>query len=371
MNDLLKKKYLIFKMKRLQWLFLLLIVLGYLSFYIPIPYYIASPGVAVKLRPIITVEKGYREKGDFMLTTIRMGQGNLGYYIYSRFLPNIEYIPKEYVLNQDEDPEQYEKRQLQVMKQSQDDAIIAAFQQANLPIEVKQKGILVEGIVRGMPAEKVLQVGDVITKVNQKPIYQLKDFLSILEEKKTGDKISITFLRNRSMFTKEVKLVSLTKESNETGQRVGLGFYPSQEQEVIPAKKVSFHTEEIGGPSAGLMFTLEIINQLIPEDLTRGYQIAGTGTISPDGIVGQIGGAKLKVHAAAEAGAEIFFVPKDIKSTDTNQKDVENENRKLAKPMKIVPVANVNEAIQFLKQLPNKNKTTTKKGFTENHFIII
>ncbi|MFV9509908.1 PDZ domain-containing protein [Tepidibacillus sp. LV47] len=358
MNNLMKKKLLVFKMKRLKLLFLLLMVFAYLSFYIPVPYYIAAPGIAVKLKRVISVENGYSEKGDFMLTTIRMNPGNLGYYLYSLFLPNIEYIPKHYILNPDEDPEEYEKRQLLVMKQSQEEALIAAFQKANVPFQIKQKGILVAGMIKGMPAEKIFQVGDVIIKVDQKPTYKLDDFLAILRNKKPGDKMSITFLRNQSTLTKKVSLVSLSTKEGGTKQRAGLGFYPSEEREVIPLRKVSFHTNEIGGPSAGFMFTLEIINQLVPDDLTRGYQIAGTGTIRADGKVGQIGGAKLKVHAAKEAGAEIFFVPKDIEPNDSNQKEVENENRKLAKPMMIVPVANLDEALQFLKQLPYKNDTS-------------
>ncbi|WP_339063400.1 PDZ domain-containing protein [Tepidibacillus marianensis] len=309
MNDSSKKKQILIKMKRIQWIVPILLITAYLSFYIPIPYFIAAPGIAVKLKPIITVDRGYKEKGDFMLTTISMGQGNLGYYLYSHFLPNIEYIPNGSVLNKDEDPEQYEKRQLLVMKQSQDDAIIAAFRQTKTSIEIKQKGILVAGVIKGMSAEKILKVGDVITQVDHQSIQRLEDFFAVIDKKKVGDSISIDFLREGKNIEQKIHLVSLNSEG-ETKQRVGLGFYPNEEREVIPSKKVTFHTEDIGGPSAGFMFTIEIMNQLLPFDLTRGYQIAGTGTINPDGQIGQIGGANLKAHAASKAGAEIFLFQK-------------------------------------------------------------
>jgi len=353
MSDSTKKKQIISKMKRIQWFVLVLMLLTYLSFYIPAPYFIAEPGIAVKLRSIISVEGGYKENGDFMLTTISMGQANLGYYIYSHFIPNKEYIPSKNVLNKDEDPEQYEKRQLLVMKQSQDDAIIAAFRQTKTPIEIKQNGILVVGVIKGMPAEKSLKVGDVIKQIDHQPIQKLEDFLIVINKKKAGDSVVIDFLRNGKIVEQNIQLVSLNADG-ETKQRVGLGFYPNEEREILTSKKVTLHTEEIGGPSAGFMFTLEIMNQLTPFDLTRGYQIAGTGTITPDGRIGQIGGAKLKVHAAAEAGAEIFFVPRDIQPNDMNQKEVERENQKLEKPMRIVPVSNIEEALLFLQKLEVK-----------------
>ncbi|WP_347177868.1 S16 family serine protease [Sporosarcina thermotolerans] len=77
---------------------------------------------------------------------------------------------------------------------------------------------------------------------------------------------------------------------------------------------MDIHTAEIGGPSAGLMFTLQIMNQLMDEDLTKGYNIAGTGEMLADGTVGRIGGADFKVIAADREGIEIFFAPDDYLS---------------------------------------------------------
>ena len=81
--------------------------------------------------------------------------------------------------------------------------------------------------------------------------------------------------------------------------------------EIQTDPSVRIDSAKIGGPSAGLMFSLEVLNRLMPEDLTRGYRIAGTGTISPDGQVGQIGGIEYKITAAAEKGAEPSFCPAD------------------------------------------------------------
>jgi len=113
--------------------------------------------------------------------------------------------------------------------------------------------------------------------------------------------------------------------------------------------------DDIGGPSAGLMFSLEIINQMLIDDLTKGYLIAGTGTINSDGEVGQIGSPRLKVKTAAEKGAEIFFVPKDNNEWDNNEKESIQANQDLGNPLIIVPVSNLSEAVEYLRRLTEKN----------------
>ncbi len=122
-------------------------------------------------------------------------------------------------------------------------------------------------------------------------------------------------------------------------------------------------TEDIGGPSAGLMFTLEILNQLLDENLTKGYAIAGTGEMLIDGSVGRIGGIDYKVIAADRDGIEIFFAPDDEITAQMKAKYPELESNyttavKTAKDigtkMKIVPVKTVDDAIAYLKQLQPK-----------------
>ena len=93
--------------------------------------------------------------------------------------------------------------------------------------------------------------------------------------------------------------------------RVGIGVSIVTERELVVDPKVKINSHEIGAPSAGLMFTLEIYNQLVEEDLTKGHEIAGTGTINEKGEVGPIGGINQKVVAASDAGAEVFFAPNE------------------------------------------------------------
>ncbi|HJV30720.1 MAG TPA: S16 family serine protease, partial [Bacillales bacterium] len=113
-------------------------------------------------------------------------------------------------------------------------------------------------------------------------------------------------------------------------------------------------TDEIGGPSAGFMFSLEIYNQLTKEDLTKGYQIAGTGTIASDGKVGPIGGIEQKIIAADKAGAEIFFAPNEEGSKHSNYRDALKTAKDIGTKMKIVPIDTFDDAIKYLNTLHNK-----------------
>ncbi len=346
--------------KWLKWAFILIVVLIFISAYIPVPYFITSPGSAMELSSLVNVNQGYKESGKLMLTTVSLAPATIPTYLYSKINSYMETIPEIYILNQNESDSDYTKRQIQVMKESQQNAIIAAFHYLKLPITIHNKGVRVMGLIAGLPAEKVLKTGDVIESVDKQPISNLDDLLTFLKGMKAGDVVQIRFQRDNEVMTKEVSLVNLEEKMNgeqNTKKKIGLGFYPYQEREVSPSREVSFHTERIGGPSAGLMFTLEIINQLTPNDLTHGYKIAGTGTITADGVIGQIGGARLKVKAAYEKGAEIFFIPKDIASDDTNQKDAIKSDKDLGNPLKIVPVTNLSEAVQYLMNLEDKKSS--------------
>lgn len=90
-------------------------------------------------------------------------------------------------------------------------------------------------------------------------------------------------------------------------KKPGIGIVLVEDKDVKTNPEVKINTEQIGGPSAGLMFSLEIYNQLVEEDITKGYRIAGTGMISSDGTVGPIGGIEQKIVAADREGAEIFL----------------------------------------------------------------
>ena len=154
-----------------------------------------------------------------------------------------------------------------------------------------------------------------------------------------------------------MKLSVILKEIPGENGRAGLGVRFQEDRTLTTDPKVEFNTSNIGGPSAGLLFTLEIMNQLIDGDIAKGYNIAGTGEMLEDGTVGRIGGADFKVIAASRQGVEIFFAPDDDLPEEvlarnpglkTNYEEAVEMAEKIGTKMKIVPVKTIDDALEYL-----------------------
>jgi PDZ domain-containing protein len=329
---------------------LILIVMILIGMYYPLPYYVTEPGMAKDLEPIIKVDNGYKEKGNFMLTTVRMGRANIYSYIGAKLSKYDELNSVDEVLGKQVTEEEYNAEQLYLMQGAKLNAIEVAYRKAGLPVQYKYKGIYVIHVVPGMPADGKLQAGDRIYKVDGQQLASSQEFIDLVGKKHAGDQVTLTFLRNNKTQTVQLKVQPFKDEPN----RVGIGISLVDDKEILVNPEVSVKTDEIGGPSAGLMFSLEIYNQLNKEDYTKGYQIAGTGTIDPDGTVGPIGGIEQKIVAADKAGAEIFFAPNVKGGKDSNYPAAVKTARDIHSKMKIVPVDTFDDAINYLNKLPNK-----------------
>ncbi len=319
------------------------------SFYY-LPYYVSKPGMAKELEPIIEVENGYDEEGNFMLTTIRMGKANIYAYAIAKMSKYQEIYPVEAVRSKNESDEEYNVRQLHMMDGSKTNAIEVAYKKANLPINYEFKGVYVLNIIEDMPADGMLKPGDRIIKIDGNRFNSMDKFIDYINGKKAGDKLSVTYERNEKSKTVSIEIAQFPQDKNKVGIGIGL----VDDKEIVVEPEVHINTEEIGGPSAGLMFTLEIYNQLTKSDLTRGYQIAGTGTIASDGTVGRIGGIEQKVVAADKAGAEIFLAPNEKGAKDSNYKMAVKTAKDIDTKMKIVPIDNFDDAVQYLEKLKEK-----------------
>ncbi|QED47428.1 SepM family pheromone-processing serine protease [Cytobacillus dafuensis] len=324
------------------------IILMLSSFYY-LPYYVSKPGMAKELEPIIQVENGHEEEGSFMLTTVRMGKANIYSYAIAKLSKYQEIFPIEAIRREEETEEEYNVRQLHLMATSKQAAIETAYKKAGIPIKYDYNGIFVLNVFPNMPADGKLKAGDRIFKVDGKEFESSEQFITYISGKNEGDEVVFTIERLKEI--KEVK-ISLTKIP-ETG-KIGVGIALVDDKEIEVTPNVTINTEEIGGPSAGFMFSLEIYNQLVKEDLTRGYQIAGTGTIDSNGNIGKIGGIEQKIVAADKAGAEIFFAPNENGANDSNYQAAVKTAEDIKTNMKIVPVDTFDEAIEYLQELKTK-----------------
>lgn len=315
-----------------------------------LPFYITKPGMAKALKPIITVKSGKKDKGNFMLTTVRMGQANIYSYAEAKMSKFEEIYPESEILNPTETEEEYNVRQLYLMKDAKLNATDVAYRKAGLPVKYKYNGIYVLSVLPNMPANGKLKAGDRIFKVDGHTFSSSNEFMDYVRTKKAGEELTFTYLRNKQTNTVKIQVKPFKQEP----KRVGIGISLVDDKEVIVNPPVKIVTDEIGGPSAGLMFSLEIYNQLTKDDLTRGHQIAGTGTIDADGTVGPIGGIEQKIVAADKAGAEIFLAPNEHGAKKSNYRDALKAAHEIGTKMKIVPVDTFDEAVAYLKKLPQK-----------------
>ncbi|MBO1578804.1 MULTISPECIES: SepM family pheromone-processing serine protease [Bacillus] len=338
--------------KRFRFIYAILIgvILAMLLVYVRLPYYVTKPGMAAKLEPYVQVDGGKKESGDFMLVTVSMGPANVVNLIAAQFNKYNHISKAEEILQKGESDEEYQFRQAYAMKDSQNAAIYNAYKRANRSVSFQEKGVLVAGIAKNMSAEGKLKLGDVIVAVDGQPFEAIDQFIAHMAGKKEGEVVNIEYVRGEKRLAEKLTL----KQIPDGKGRVGIGVSIAPYKELVVDPKVKIDSHEIGGPSAGLMFTLEIYNQLIEKDMTKGHEIAGTGTINEKGEIGPIGGIQQKVVAASDAGAEIFFAPNEKGAPESNYKDALEAAKDIKTKMKIVPVDTLDDALAYLEKMPEK-----------------
>ncbi|HZH61914.1 MAG TPA: SepM family pheromone-processing serine protease [Metabacillus sp.] len=330
---------------------LVLAVILLIMSFIKLPFYITQPGMASELESIIKVENGFEdEEGSFSLTTVRFGRANPLTYMWAK-LNEFYYIhPLEEIKREDESDKEYMNRQLHMMEISQESAISVAYQKANKKVEYTFHGIYVDGVIKDMPAASVLEVGDRIYKVDSIELQTAEEFIEYVGTKKEGDQVNIMFDREGKQDEAQITLAPFPDQPEKVG--LGISLVTDRQMDVEP--EIELQTEEIGGPSAGLMMSLEIYNQLTEGDLTRGYQIAGTGTINAEGEVGPIGGISQKIVAADKEGIDIFLAPNGNGNPISNYKEAVETGKKIGTEMKIIPIDSFDEAVEYLQNLETK-----------------
>jgi Lon-like protease len=337
------------KIFKLRSMVIVALVLMASSFY-TLPYYVSKPGMAKELEPIIEVQNGYDEAGTFMLTTVRMGKANIYSYAIAKASKYQEIYPEKVIRAEDETEEEYTTRQLHLMDTSKLNAIEVSYKKAGIPVDYHYRGVYVLNVFPGLPADGKLLPGDRIIKLDDRSFSSSATFIEYVNEKQVGDTIKLSIERNDSPKEISISVAAFPKSPS----KKGVGIELVEDKEIIVKPEVKVNTDEIGGPSAGLMFSLEIYNQLTKEDFTRGYNIAGTGTITADGKVGPIGGIEQKIVAADKVGAEIFFAPNENGEEDSNYNAAVKTAKDIKTKMKIIPVDTFDEAVAYLAKLNPK-----------------
>ncbi|SEF36560.1 PDZ domain-containing protein [Amycolatopsis pretoriensis] len=286
-------------------LFLVFVVLGLV---VPVPFVAISPGPTYDTlgrdaagNPVIQVtgHETQQTTGELRMTTVSLHDGvtlfqGLGFWASGRYA----LAPREEYFRPGETNEQVKQENIQQLQDSQTNAQVAALRKLGYPIKV-----LAKQIVSGSPADHVLSPGDKLITVNGKKIVEAADVRNALAGTLPGQTVQITFQSDGQ----PERTVPLTLASRPDRKEGFIGLTAVDRADAPFTVNISL--QDVGGPSAGLMFTLAIIDRLQPGDLAGGRHIAGTGEITETGEVDPIGGISFKVVGAREAGATDFLVP--------------------------------------------------------------
>lgn len=276
----------------------------------------------------------YPPEGELLMLTVVSQDVNVFEALIAGVDPTIDLVRKQAVRREGESDEEYRNRVLQQMDDSNYRSVAVALR--HLGYELVPTEVVVNDFVEDVPAASVLELGDSIEEIDGTPISSVSDIRSVLEGLEVGDTLEMTISRDGEEATVTVELAERDDEPGAPMIGVMLG------ELTEPPFPVAIEAGDVGGPSAGMMHTLAIIDTLTEGELTGGNVIAGTGTISLDGSVGSIGGIRQKVVAAEAAGADYILVP------EGNYESALTAERK---SIEIVPVATIDDAIDFLESL--------------------
>jgi Lon-like protease len=289
---------------------LLAVGLGAGAVLLPAPYVVESPGPTfntigqINEEPLISVEgrETYPTDGALDLTTVFVAGGpGQTVSIFDAFRawadPSQAVTPRELVYPPDISESDVEEQNAEAMTSSQESAVAAALAHLEIPYE---ETLSVVGFAPESAAEGLLQEGDLLTRVGNEEIEALQPLKDALNAA-GGDSVNITVTRNG-----ETVVETVTPRRGDSGD-YQLGVFLMSEFQ-FPFE-VDIALNNVGGPSAGMMFALGIVDKLTDGQLTGGRHFAGTGTIDSAGAVGPIGGIRQKLAGARAAGAEVFLAP--------------------------------------------------------------
>ncbi|UQS83757.1 SepM family pheromone-processing serine protease [Bombilactobacillus thymidiniphilus] len=339
-------------MKKKRLLISLSIIVAIAFFIFPIPYFIERPGTAQPTQDAITIKQHDNLRpGKLLFTTVSLMPATSFTALLSQLQPFNDVVSRKEILANENDAE-YMRLQKYLMENSGNDAVMAAFAQAHKSAIKEYRGIYVMSILPKSAFKSKIAVGDTISKIDRHCFHNSQSFINYIKTKKVNDKVQITYQHHGKTLTAKQKLISLNKR-----HKPGIGITLVDHFTVHSKPTVKIDAGEVGGPSAGLMFSLQIYEQIAQKDLTKGRIVAGTGTIDDQGKVGPIGGIDKKVVAADKQGANIFFAPQDdikvkskrhITSEPSNYAVAKQTAKKIKTKMKIIPVKNLPAAINYL-----------------------
>jgi len=226
------------------------------------------------------------------------------------------------------------------MDRSEQVAAAVALKAAGYPVKTTPTGVVVDGVASDVPAASVLDQGDVIVAAAGKPVKTVAQLRATLAPLAPGDSVALRLRRDGETLERTVKTV---RSPSEPKQAI-VGISVSEDAKIGLPRKVNIDLGDIGGPSAGLPFALQVYQEL-GKDVDRGLRVAATGEIQLDGSILPVGGLKQKTVGVRRADADVFLVPAGDNAATARQ---------YAGGLRVIPVESFRQALHVLQTLPQK-----------------
>jgi PDZ domain-containing protein len=311
-----------------------------------VPYYLLSPGSTYRTQSVIQVKEAptFPQKGSIKYVTVSVTTHEMTalQWVAAHFDSSVTIVPADEIVPPNRTPSQNQADSLREMADSKTIATVVALEHLGYKVSASGTGAVILAVVKGSPAYGALHVGDTVVRLDGKAIRTNDELSAAIHAHRPGQKITLRVEpsgKDKAPVTRTVTLAASPKDKTvgflgvESGTR-DLSF-PD-----LPVS-VSVSTPDVGGPSAGLAFTLGIMDVLTKSSLTGGHTIATTGTMDLNGCVGPIGGMHQKVVAVKASGADLFLVPRSEYA----------EAKKYAGSLKVVPVDDTDDALAALTSL--------------------
>ena len=305
-----------------------------------LPYYAIAPGSARQVNDLIEVpdDRSFPPRGRVLLATVALSRVTPLEAVQGWFDPDTDVVPEKRVLGPAR-RRQFNQLNLRAMDDSKQTAAVVALRRLGFSVAEEGKGALIEAVEKISPAGDRLAQGEVITGVDGQPIRLAEDALKAIRGKRPGDLVRLDIQSARG--ADRVEEIVLGSRPGTRAGFLGVVLRTKERRFDYPFE-VTIDSGAIGGPSAGLAFTLGVLDALTAGELTGGRKVAVTGTIEIDGTVGDVGGVAQKTAAVRAAGAEYFLVP---------PKEFRDAKAHAGSRLTIVSVANLDEALAALGRL--------------------
>jgi Lon-like protease len=312
--------------------------------FMPLPYLTYAPGPvydtlgSVDGTPLVSISgrSTFDSDGRLDMTTVReFGGPDTGVYLSDAIRawldPTIRIVPQESVYPDDSlSDDQVNQINAEAFRISQGEAVGAALTYLGVPVTSQ---VLVTAVVQDSPSDGVINAGSEVVSVDGTSITAPAEVVQLVRSKPIGT--THVFVMKKDGVTKRASVTSVPLPSDKSLPFVGIALGVNYQAPF----DIRFALENVGGPSAGMMFALSIVERLTPGDMTGGAHIAGTGTITGKGEVGPIGGIQQKLVGAKRAGAELFLAP---------EKNCDEVRGSIPEGLLVVKVSTLAEAVDVI-----------------------